>query len=73
MVGNVQVTAVGSTNICCHADTRGAGVIITLPPPNVSPVVVNRFDASVVCFGPGHGGGGGPAAADSEFALAFHY
>jgi hypothetical protein len=76
-VGNVQVTANGDSNIECHVNGWASGSlifeapatsnIIRPPPPVFSP----RFTASVLCFGPGGGTGGGPKAADSEFTLLF--
>jgi hypothetical protein len=76
-VGNVQVTAVGDTNVYCHVNSWGAGILLALA--NATPAVIrpgpitfiDEFSATVVCFGRGGGGGGGPAPADSEFALTF--
>jgi hypothetical protein len=87
MVGNVQVTAVGSSNIYCHANSWASGLGIIIKPAVTNPLILggggsflfSRFDASVVCFGPpghgggGGGGGGGPVLTDSEFSLVFIY
>jgi hypothetical protein len=76
-VGNVQVTADGDSNIYCHVNGWGSGITLAAEPsaavrPPI-PIFLNRFDATVVCFGPGGGGGGGPKNADSEFSLVFIY
>jgi hypothetical protein len=77
-VGNVQVTAVGDSNVYCHVNGWGSGLgfvfeqeKVVRPPGSI--IFFDRFDASVVCFGRGGGGGGGPAPADSEFSLVFIY
>jgi hypothetical protein len=78
-IGNVQVTAVGDSNVYCHVNnwTSGRLIVLAREPTVVVPpdtlTFVDRFDASVVCFGRGGGGGGGPAPADSEFSLVFIY
>jgi hypothetical protein len=75
-VGNVQVTAVGDSNVYCHVNSWTAGILIAGRPPGPRPealVFLDEFSASVVCFGRGQGGGGGPAPADSEFSLVFIY
>jgi hypothetical protein len=76
-VGNVQVTAVGDSNVYCHVNSWASGVVLEREPAIIAPpgtiIFVDRFNASVVCFGRGTGTGGGPAPADSEFSLVFIY
>jgi hypothetical protein len=70
--GDVQVTAVGDINTFCHVNNWSIGsVLAASAPANFGGI--DRFIASVVCFGRGTGGGGGPAPADSEFNLLFVY
>jgi hypothetical protein len=67
MVGTVQVTSVGDSNVYCHVNNWSSGEYWE---PRWG--LVRSFQANVLCFGKG-GGGGGPAAADSEFTLMSAY
>jgi hypothetical protein len=67
-LGTVLVTAVGNSNAECYVNSWSSGEFLE---PRYG--LVRSFNATVVCFGKGGGAGGGPAAADSEFTLAFIY
>ena len=55
--GHVQVSSYGALNTFCHVGSWSTGG------PD--------FSATVLCFGHGSGGGGGPALQDSQFDLLF--